>query len=272
MSSYEDYTETAKSYDLTRIPMGIDLILGGLLRAPCPLNEVALLDAGCGTGSYSAVLVDYVGRVSCVDLNQEMLAVARSKLPDDVFIQQAAIDNLPFDDGGFDAIMINQVLHHVADDPRAGYPMIRAIAEEFARVLKPGGRLSINTCTHEQLHNGWWYYQLIPDAVRVACERHVPLETLCVLLKQVGFRIEQRYVPVDALMQGDDYFDPKGPLSKTWRDGDSIWACADDEELQRALSKVEALDKSGQLERYVRENDHRRQHIGQVTFILASRL
>ena len=121
MSSYEDYDETAKSYDLTRVPMGIDVILGALARAPCPLNVVSLLDAGCGTGSYSAALVDYVGRVSCVDLNQEMLAVAKGKLPVDVSIQQAAIDNLPFDDMVFDAIMINQVLHHVADDRKSGF-------------------------------------------------------------------------------------------------------------------------------------------------------
>ena len=271
MSSYEDYDETAKSYDLTRVPMGIDVILGALARAPSPLNEVSLLDAGCGTGSYSAALVDYVGRVSCVDLNEEMLAVARGKLPVDVSIEQAAIDNLPFDDRVFDAIMINQVLHHVADDPKAGYPIIRSILEEFARVLKPGGRLSINTCTHEQLHNGWWYYQLIPDAVQVACDRHVPLETLCELLTQTGFCDEQRYVPVDALMQGDNYFDAKGPLSKTWRDGDSIWACAGDEELKCALSKVQELDRSGRLESYVDEHDHQRRHIGQVTFIFATR-
>ena len=99
----------------------------------------------------------------------------------------------------------------------------------------------------------------------------VPLETLCELLTQAGFRDEQRYVPVDALMQGDNYFDAKGPLSKSWRDGDSIWACAGDEELKCALTKVRELDRSGLLGGYVDEHDHRRRHIGQVTFILATR-
>lgn len=269
MSSYENYAETSENYDATRIPMGIEIILGALARAPAPLGEVKLLDAGCGTGSYAAALAEHVGRVTCVDLNEEMLAIAKRKLPDDVVIRQSAIDNLPFDDASFDAVMVNQVLHHIADDADNGYPALRAIFEEFARVLVPGGCVSINTCSHEQLRNGWWYYRLIPEAVRVACRRHIPLDDLSALLRQCGFRLGPRHVPVDALMQGERYFDGKGPLSKAWRDGDSIWACAGEDELERALHKVAALQQSGQLQQFVREHDRRRPYIGQVTFLLA---
>ena len=272
MSSYENYTETAKSYDATRVPMGIEVIPGGLARGPADLGEVKLLDAGCGTGSYSAVLVDYVGSVAAVDLNPEMLAVAKKKLPREVKIQQAAIDDLPFEDSLFDGIMVNQVLHHIADDPQTRYPATRKILHEFARVLKTGGRLSINTCTHTQLRGGWWYYNLIPDALTDMCQRHIPMDTLCELLNECGFCIEQLYVPVDALMQGEDYFNPRGPLSKAWRDGDSIWARASDEELKNALSRMEAMDRAGQLESFVGQHDAPRHQIGQVTFVLASRL
>ena len=272
MSSYENYTETAGSYDATRVPMGIDIILGGLARGSCPLGEAKLLDAGCGTGSYSAVLVDYVGQVTAVDLNAEMLAVAKSKLPREVSIQRAAIDDLPFENASFDGVMVNQVLHHIADQPRARYPALRKIFDEFAPGLKPGGRLSINTCTHEQLRNGWWYYRLIPDAVLDMCRRHVPLDTLCQLLQECGLRTRQTYVPVDALMQGKDYFDATGPLSRSWRHGDSIWACTSDKELKQALEQVKALEQAERLQRYVEEHDERRRHIGQVTFVLATRM
>ena len=39
-----------------------------------------VLDAGCGTGSYSDALLHYVGRIEAVDMNAAMLEVAARKL------------------------------------------------------------------------------------------------------------------------------------------------------------------------------------------------
>ena len=62
MSSYENYTETSKNYDRTREPVGTEVIVGCMAHAPVPLHETTVLDAGCGTGSYSAALLGYVGK------------------------------------------------------------------------------------------------------------------------------------------------------------------------------------------------------------------
>ena len=145
-----------------------------------------------------------MAQVYAVDINMEMLSLAKNKLSSSVVVQQAPIDCLPFEDALFDAIMVNQVLHHISDDPDSDYRLTRKIFCEFARVLKTDGRLSINTCTQDQLADGWWYYHLIPNALADMRACHIPIDVLCRLLNESGFSVDQRYVPVDALIQGED--------------------------------------------------------------------
>src|SRR3712207_7779463 len=54
------------------------------------------------------------------------------------------------------------------------------------------------------------------------------------------------------------------PLSKEWRDGDSVWSLVAEDGLNRALSRIRKLDERGELETYVARNDAPRTHIGQV--------
>ena len=46
------------------------------------------------------------------------------------------------------------------------------------------------------------------------------------------------FAPTDATVQGESYFDPRGPLSKEWRDGDSVWSLVAGDRLDRALSRL----------------------------------
>ena len=80
MSSYEDYTRKSGNYDKTREPVGTEILVGCFAHAPVPLDRTVVLDAGCGTGSYSDALLGYLGRIEAVDLNPGMLEVAARKL------------------------------------------------------------------------------------------------------------------------------------------------------------------------------------------------
>ena len=60
MSKYERYDRVAADYDRSRIALGADVIADCLARGPVPLERVMLIDAGCGTGNYSAALVGQV--------------------------------------------------------------------------------------------------------------------------------------------------------------------------------------------------------------------
>jgi ubiquinone/menaquinone biosynthesis C-methylase UbiE len=276
MSTYENYSETSKSYDKTRVPIGVEIILGCLARAPLPLARMKLLDAGCGTGAYSRAVLPHVAHIDAVDINPDMLDVASKKLcsphiEGSIRFHRAAIDELPFEDASFDSIMVNQVLHHLPDSDAAGYPAYRRVLKEFSRLLRSSGRLIINTCSHTQLRDGFWPYALLPEVVEKICKKHVPLDELERLLEEYGFSSSARYVPVDAVIQGEAYFDARGPLDKHWRDGDSLWAMATESELQQALAKLRELDQHGELEQFMERQDRSRHNIGQVTFVCALR-
>jgi SAM-dependent methyltransferase len=274
MSSYEDYTSTSSNYDKTREPVGTEILVGCFAHAPVPLDRAVVLDAGCGTGSYSNALLRYVGRIEAVDLNEDMLEVASRKLAwagDRVSFHSSRIDELPFEDASLDGVMINQVLHHLPDEATEGFPVHRRVFREFARVLKPGGVLTVSTCSQEQLRRGYWHYQLIPEAADALRSRYVPLDELLEILDDSGLTHRGCFVPTDATVQGGAYFDPHGPLNKEWRDGDSIWSLVTEDRLDRALSRIRKLDARGDLKTYVARNDAPRTHIGQVTVVFSSR-
>ncbi len=274
MSSYEDYTRKSDNYDKTREPVGTEIFVGCFAHAPVPLNRTVVLDAGCGTGNYSDALLHYVGRIEAVDMNAGMLEVAARKLAwagDRITFHSSRIEELPFEDATLDGVMINQVLHHLPDEASKGYPAHRRVFREFARVLKSGGVLTVNTCSQEQLRRGYWHYGLIPEAADALRNRYAPLDELMEILDDCGFSRRGGFVPIDATVQGESYFDPRGPLSKEWRDGDSVWSLVTEDRLDRALSLIRRLDERGELEAYVARNDAWRPYIGQATILFASR-
>ena len=102
----------------------------------------AVLDLGCGSGTdvfYAAVEVGDRGRVVGVDFTDEQLAKAEALRERDGFEQvefvEASIDELPFDDAGFDVVISNGVINLS--------PIKHLVFAEAARVLRPGGRLAV---------------------------------------------------------------------------------------------------------------------------------
>ncbi|MGH6899793.1 MAG: class I SAM-dependent methyltransferase [Geminicoccaceae bacterium] len=272
MSSYEHYDKTSAHYDRTRWPIGAEIILGCLAQGPVPLAEMTLLDAGCGTGNYAKALLPHVWRIEALDRSAGMLEVAGGKLAHAieagrVALHRGEIDALPFADAAIDGVMVNQVLHHLPDDPEAGWPAHRRVLEELARVLKPEGVLVINTCSAQQVERGFWMVHLIPDAGAEIVRRLMPLAALEAALIESGIAPRGRFVPVDAVVQGADYFDPRGPLRAAWRAGDSIWALVDEARLAEVERTLWQLDAKGELEAYVARHDAMRPQLGQITLL-----
>jgi SAM-dependent methyltransferase len=96
-----------------------------------------VLEVGAGTGKLWTH-VDHVGRglrLTLTDFSpamcQELRTVAGAQ------VRQCDATELPFPDASFDAVIANHMLYHL-DDPVAAL-------REFARVLRPGGRVAIAT-------------------------------------------------------------------------------------------------------------------------------
>jgi ubiquinone/menaquinone biosynthesis C-methylase UbiE len=96
-----------------------------------------VLDVACGTGVLAAEAARRVqpgGRVTGLDRNEAMLAVAKRKAPD-LEWRQGQAEALPFADARFDAVVSQFGLMFFED-------RVTALAEMW-RVLKPGGRLAV---------------------------------------------------------------------------------------------------------------------------------
>lgn len=99
------------------------------------LREPRILDLGCGRGRLTAMLSE-VGRATGVDLSAEAVAAARARWPQ---VEWIAGDLFALDlpRGAFDAVVSQEVLEHVEDQPR--------YLEIAAEALRPGGFLVITT-------------------------------------------------------------------------------------------------------------------------------
>ena len=274
MSTYENYHKTSQVYDKTRTAGGVEIILEALKEGAPPLKEQVLLDAGCGTGLYSAALVNEVRRIEAADLNAGMLKIAQAKLQTEeqsgrIRFHETAIDSLPLADESVDAVMLNQVLHHLPDNAADGWPAHANVFCEFFRVLKPGGCLIINSCSPEQLEKGFWFYHLIPDAIRAVQEKTIGIDTLANQLKIIGFSETRQEVPLDLMLQDEAYFRADGILDPDWRRGDSIWSLVEGKTLLDVLERVSDLKQNGKLEPFMQQHDQARKTCGQVTFTIA---
>jgi SAM-dependent methyltransferase len=99
-----------------------------------------LADLGCGPGFVLRELSSVVDHLIGVDYSDKMLQHARDNLRDlrasgQVDLRLGAIEHLPLRDGEVDAVLINLVLHHIAEP--------HGIFSEVNRVLKPGGSVII---------------------------------------------------------------------------------------------------------------------------------
>jgi SAM-dependent methyltransferase len=99
-----------------------------------------ILDVGCGTGAVTLDIAEYSdGSVMGIDIDEDKLEEARRALAHipNVEFQNADVQELPFPDEAFDAVLFNIVLMYVPDKEKA--------LREMARVTRPGGTV-LATC------------------------------------------------------------------------------------------------------------------------------
>jgi SAM-dependent methyltransferase len=103
-----------------------------LIRHYAPLEGASILDIGCGLGVYVGKFREYSDRVCGIDVDPKRLREGARTTPG---LMLAVGEHLPFKDGTFDVIVLNEVIEHVQDD--------QATIAEAMRTLQPGGRIVI---------------------------------------------------------------------------------------------------------------------------------
>ena len=118
-------------------PFRIEVTDGAVLRAVGPCRGRVILDAGCGEGYLSRLLVRRGARVVGVDRSGALIrsAAEQGGRTGTARFALADLRALPLRDGVFDGVVSNHSLNEMRDP--------RPALSEFARVLQPGGRLIV---------------------------------------------------------------------------------------------------------------------------------
>ena len=104
-----------------------------LIRRYARLDGRQVLDIGCGLGAYVANFRRFTPYAYGMDVDAPRVHEGRRRGVDNLLL--AAAETLPFKDGSFDVIVLNEVIEHVRDDA--------ATLREACRVLRPGGDVVI---------------------------------------------------------------------------------------------------------------------------------
>ena len=138
-SNYRDVVQS--SIDFSGLPHSFFMrakadLLRDLIARRLGAEKPAMLDVGCGVGSFHPLLRGMVGRLSGIDVSSASIAQACADNPD---VDYRAFDgtSFPFDDSGFDMVTAICVLHHVAPAEWAHF------IGEMRRVVRPGGLICL---------------------------------------------------------------------------------------------------------------------------------
>ncbi len=148
-------------------------------------SDSEVLDVAAGTGSTALFLASrFDCQVVGLEYGRDLVdhandAAAASGLDRKVNFQQGDAENLPFNDGSFDLIFCECAF--------CTFPNKGAAAEEFARVLRPGGRLALSDLTRSgplpsELEGLLAWISCIADAQ--------PVESYISFLESAGFIVD----------------------------------------------------------------------------------
>jgi SAM-dependent methyltransferase len=128
-----------------------------------------------------------------VDFSASQLRLARENAPEAV-LAQADMTDLPFADGSFDAVVAYWSLIHV---PLDQHP---AAVEEFARVLRPGGRVLVCEGTERWVgENPDWLDSGVGMEWEIA-----GAEATRQQLRDAGFEITDAWGVPETISEGED--------------------------------------------------------------------
>ncbi len=144
-----------------------------------------VLDYGCGVGDFTVPMLEAGADVRSVDVSERALEAARERIPVGDYKCVVPRQELPYEREEFDCIVAMEVIEHVQDT--------RGMFREFARVLKPGGKLLLSCPFHGFVKNllvGVLCFEehFAPEHAHI---RFYTVASLRGILSRYGFRVDK---------------------------------------------------------------------------------
>jgi ubiquinone/menaquinone biosynthesis C-methylase UbiE len=271
-SSYCNYNDSFISYDQNRQPNGLREILNIIEQTRIPVEEQTVLEGGFGTGAYIDHIRHHIKEIYGVEGSEQGYEETKQKIEDagNAHLQIGNILDLSFSDNFFDGYIVNQVLHHL--DTEQSYPNLMLFLKESKRVLKPGGVLTINTSTQEQLnpHSGaYWNYKYIEKAALAIQARYIPVSELISRLEELEFTDIKTTIPSGKLFQEQYYRDPSVVLESDFQQADSIYCFSTEKEISEANTLIRSGINDGSVYKQMEYAATRAEKIGEAIIISA---
>jgi len=159
---HEGWQRVADKYDSVWSPLTRQFI-PSLLAEASVSAAMLTLDVACGPGYVSAAAKQLGALPTGIDFSGKMVAIAKRMFPEIQFTQGDAQD-LPFEDGRFDRVLMNFGLLHVSHPEKA--------CAEACRVLKPGGNFGFTVWAGPEQNPG---AKIVNDAIEAYANLNVGL-------------------------------------------------------------------------------------------------
>jgi ubiquinone/menaquinone biosynthesis C-methylase UbiE len=141
----QKHRATWASGDYSQIAQGIQSVADHVVRSGRIRAGERVLDIACGTGNTTLMARARGALVTGLDLTPELLAVAKTRAEEawygHITWKAGDAEDLPFPDDSFDVVVSSCGLMFAPDQQK--------VANEVARVTKPGGRIAIQAWTRE---------------------------------------------------------------------------------------------------------------------------
>ncbi len=234
----DDSIVSEMDYDRTNIPSVYDAgrtVQADMLRiwldfflSNVPEDGVRrIVDVGCGTGRFSAILADaFDAEVIGIDPSEKMLLRAREKAADEqLSFERGSGERLPLQRHSADLVFMSMVFHHLSEPARA--------ARECHRVLREGGHVCLRNSTRDETET-YPYLGFFPSIRAIIQEQLMAREDLIALFEAAGFGLVAHDVVWHETAQDWQDF-----AAKTALKADSFVARLPEEEFKRGMAAMQ---------------------------------
>jgi ubiquinone/menaquinone biosynthesis C-methylase UbiE len=178
MTQYMDYRDAANKYDRRYDGISFHGIEHALLTFTGSNSNNRVLEVGCGTGHWLAILEGHGLQVSGMDSSPEMLQQARTHVMSGD-LKQGYADKIPWENGTFDQLFCINAVHHFE---RKSHFLLEAY-----RVLNPGGGLLIVGLDPHKARDQWFVYDYFDGVLEHDLRRYLSTSALERLMEEAGF-------------------------------------------------------------------------------------